>query len=189
MTECYKIGEFVDASGKVRKFVACGIIVEQQDELMLASILPAEAVGIPAEGKACIPVVESNGDGHILSGIFFGVAVCSPIDQFDLEKGKEIAKRHALNGKSHQRWIHTDFPPIFSDKVLDVVTAEWVNQIKAHPESLAPGYYRNVVHDEYNKLSRDERRIVRALQHPEQYDMVKLRDIAKRLNSLQQRHS
>lgn len=181
MTECYKVGQFIDAAGKVRKFVACGILRETKDELVLANV--HQRVGLLGFSRMVVPVEEFDGDGHIRSGIFLGVSVCSNLDEFDLETGKKIAIGRALNGRRPQKWIHTDFPEILNEAVLSMVTEQFAKLITENPEKYAPGFYRTEAVETYNSLSDQEKLIVKALQMGE-VDMEKLVNLAGQLKTL-----
>lgn len=179
MMECYVEKSFLDASGKPRKMVVCGVIRKPEGELVLASIDRMTKGGL-LETRILSKVKEFEDDGHIRSGIFLGVAVCSSTDQYDFETGKKIALGRALNGNRPQKWVHTDFPEIFNETVLGCITEEYAKMIANSPEKYAPGFYRTEALEEYEKLSESEKLLVQAIQMSNP-DFEKLTKLAKQL--------
>lgn len=177
----YKIGQFRDGNGQPRTFTVCGIIQipEPENQLVLASVAPAEKFGLP-NGKMLCPVQEYNEDGHVKAELFLGIAVCNLDDEFNAEKGREIAKKRALKGKSHQKWVHTDFPEIFTQGVLQAIVDAYCDMVIADPEKYAPGYQKNQHIEAYNSLTDAEKLLVEALRRGS-FDLAKLQTIAKGL--------
>lgn len=168
MMEYYRTGVFKDASNQRRKFIVCGIVKKQPDNLILATEHVCKFL-MGKESTAYVPVKEVNGDGHIRAGLFLGISVCSPLDEFDEQKGREIAKSHALNGNLAQKWLHTDFPEIFTEEVLAAVVESYWRLVQENPQVFAPGYHINSMAQregsdlDYDKLTNVEKKLVDAL--------------------------
>lgn len=178
----YKNGTFTDWLGKEHKFVVCAVVDKPENETVLAT------VGQTPEGhRVAVPVLEYDGDGHIVKSVFIGVSICNPIDEFNEEIGKKIAYNKAITSKKAQHWVASNIPGLLGNKVVEALLEQEVEYVAEHPDSIIAGYSKSkekyeaarLAQKQYAALPGHERVVVDAIN--DGIDIVKLAGIAMNL--------
>lgn len=122
----YKNGEFVDYMGNTHKFVVAGVSTSNFDITMNMY----DEYGDDADLDYLVP-----------KGVFIGIAVCNPKDEFDEEKGKMIAYNKAVHVKNlNHPAMYSTRPGFINTAVVDALLDNIVNYISKDPGSVIPGY-------------------------------------------------
>ena len=122
MKASYKVDEFTDYAGNVRKFIIA-------------------AVSIPAHGvveeydKDEEEFVIVNNYEKVLS---IGVSVCSPSDTFDEKLGVTIAEGKAIKNQDHAMYVSD--AGLVNDKFVDALLEQEVTFFKKDPGHYLAGY-------------------------------------------------
>lgn len=126
----YRKGEFVDYNGETHHFIVAA--VSTTDVVMNGSLwltLYDGNTGHPVDAE------------EMTKGLFIGVSVCNPKDEFDEEKGKMIAYNKATNAKNlHHPAMFTTRPGYINTEVVEALLNNIVNYIKKDPGSVIAGY-------------------------------------------------
>lgn len=121
----YKNGEFVDYMGNTHKFVVAAVSTSNFD----ISLNLYNDFGDFVEERS------------VPKGIFIGIAICNPKDEFDLEKGKMIAYNKAVGMKNlNHPAMYSARPGFINTEVVDALLNNIVNYVKKDPGSVIEGY-------------------------------------------------
>lgn len=126
----YRKGEFVDYNGETHHFIVAAV----------------STTDVVMNGSLWLTLYDGN-TGHpidaeeMTKGLFIGVSVCNPKDEFDEEKGKMIAYNKATNAKNlHHPAMFTTRPGYINTEVVEALLNNIVNYIKKDPGSVIAGY-------------------------------------------------
>jgi hypothetical protein len=87
--------------------------------------------------------------------VTIGIAICNPEDEFNLEKGKNIAYNKAANIEQLPR-IYTPNKGVITKEIVDVFLKQQVQFVKENPEKLIKGYLEaKKVYEETQKAKAD----------------------------------
>ena len=122
----YKNGEFVDYMGNTHKFVVAAVSTSNFD----ISLNLYDDFADVVEQDHAVP-----------KGIFIGVAICNPKDEFDEKKGKMIAYNKAVGVKDlNHPAMYSTRPGFINTEVVDALLNNIVNYVKKDPGSVIEGY-------------------------------------------------
>lgn len=125
----YRKGELVDYNGETHHFVVAAVSTTDICEGSLWLTLYDNREG---------DIVDEE---ELTKGLFIGVAVCNPKDEFDEEKGKMIAYNKATNAKNlHHPAMFTTRPGYINTEVVEALLNNIVNYIEKDPGSVIAGY-------------------------------------------------
>lgn len=124
----YRKGEFVDYNGETHHFIVAAVsTTDITNGNLWLTLYDDSGYSVDAE--------------EITKGLFIGVAVCNPKDEFDEEKGKMIAYNKATNAKSlHHPAMFTTRPGYINTEVVEALLNNIVNYIQKDPGSVIAGY-------------------------------------------------
>jgi hypothetical protein len=127
----YVVDSFIDFEGKEHKFVACALSQspESDDSRLM--------VGWTDD----FDKMNSKEDLYheVYRLVTVGFSVCNPIDKFDEEKGKKIARAKAANMETLPR-IYTPCKGVITKELVDAFLKQQVQFAKEDPERLIKGY-------------------------------------------------
>lgn len=125
----YRKGEFVDYNGETHHFIVAAVSTTD---------LTDGSLWLTLYGDRSVHSVDAE---EMTKGLFIGVSVCNPKDEFDEEKGKMIAYNKATNVKSlHHPAMFTTRPGFINTEVVEALLNNIVNYIKKDPGSVIAGY-------------------------------------------------
>lgn len=124
---------------------------------------------------------------QLAKGISFGFAVCNPIDEFNVESGKKIARNKAINA-TPKMWVTVS--GILNDQMLTNLLDQEMNFMINNPDKLIKGYNQakerydtNVeLRDKVSHLTEDELKLVQAVVN-NSVDVKKCLDLGKQLKN------
>ena len=120
----YLVDSFTDYAGNERKFVACALSYSPEDVYEIINIEPDSYI----ENVMTVD--------RILS---FGIAICHPDDEFDLEIGKQIAYGKAL--KQNDRFkLYVPCESMINRDLAEAFIKQQVKFFKNDPELFIKGY-------------------------------------------------
>ena len=120
----YLVDSFTDYAGNERKFVACALSYSPQNTYEIINVEPDSYI-------ENVMVID-----RVLS---FGIAICHPDDEFNLEIGKEIAYGKAL--KQNDRFkIYVPCESMISKDLAEAFIKQQVKFFKNDPELFIKGY-------------------------------------------------
>lgn len=151
----YRDGEFVDYLGQTHKFVVAAVSTSDLDVIMYNTY--------------------TDDDKIIPRGLFIGVSVCNPKDEYDEEMGKTIAYNKAVTLKNlNHPAIYTTRPGFINTDVVEALLDNIVRYIKKDPGSVISGY--DDAKRKYLKKVEDDKFVSDSSE--------KLKDIAKSIKKL-----
>jgi len=144
----YKTGSFTGFDGKERQIVICGVSYDIVADVCYNTGSYESAVRELAIGIAC----------------------CNPVDEYDIEIGKDVAYHKALN-PNNNRIMCSSHRGMFTDKIVNDILENECDYVCKHPESalysyrLAKNKYEQLKQAkfDYAELSSEQQTIVDSL--------------------------
>lgn len=127
----YLVDSFVDYAGKEHRFVACAL-----------SQSPEEVEDTLRVGWVDKHGILNNADPlnhEIYRLVTVGIAICNPVDDYDLEKGKQIARHKAAHVEGLP-CLYTANKGVITKELVETFLNQQVKFFKENPEKLIPGY-------------------------------------------------
>lgn len=124
----YKVDSFIDFTGKEHKFVACALSQSPVDKYDRYSIS-----WIGSDNYAYDDTIKD-----VYRMVTIGIAICNPEDEFDLEKGKTIARNKANNGNLPR--IYATTKGIITQELVETFLNQQIKFFKENPENFIGGY-------------------------------------------------
>lgn len=130
----YKVEEFIDYTGKTRKFVMTAV-----------SIIPDEYCAlIETKDKERIFNI-TNEFSKILS---IGVSVCRPNDEFDVNLGIDIAVGKAIKNTDHR--LYSNDEGLINNLMVNALLEQECKYFKSNPGRYLKGYDKDM--EKFNKI-------------------------------------
>ena len=128
----YLVDSFVDYAGKEHGIVACAL--SQSPENEEDSVLKVGWVD-----KTDRLYVDAHLCHDVYRLVTIGIAICNPEDEFDVERGKNIAYNKAANIENLPR-IYTPNKGVITKEIVDTFLKQQVKFVKENPERVIKGY-------------------------------------------------
>ena len=128
----YRIEEFVDYTGKIRKFVMAAV-----------SIIPDEYCALIETREKGFSVTDEF--SKILS---IGVSVCRPNDEFDEKLGIEIAVGKATKNTDHR--LYSNDEGLINNLMVNALLEQECKYFKSNPGRYLKGYDEDM--EKFNKV-------------------------------------
>lgn len=128
----YLVDSFKDYAGKEHTFVACALSQSPENEV-------DATLKIGWIDKTDRLYTDSSLCHDVYRMVTIGIAICNPEDEFNLEKGKNIAYNKAANIEQLPR-IYTPNKGVITKEIVDVFLKQQVQFVKENPEKLIKGY-------------------------------------------------
>ena len=112
----FRNSSFIDFKGQERQFVLCGIRFKEEVE------------------------ADPWNDSYIAYSVVFGISVCKPEDEFDLDLGRNIAKGRAKKGYEEDECDITSNMNYFTETIMNTLMDQEVEFIKGCPSKYLAGY-------------------------------------------------
>ena len=124
----YLTDSFVDFEGKEHQIVACALSQSPETQDL--------KIGWVDEG-----IIDEDGDLYhsVYRMVTIGIAVCNPIDKYDIETGKRIARHKAENIEDLPR-IYTTSKGIITSELVHAFLKQQIRFFKENPGTFIAGY-------------------------------------------------
>lgn len=148
----YLTDSFVDFEGKEHQIVACALSQSPETQDL--------KIGWVDEG-----IIDESGDLYhsVYRMVTVGIAVCNPIDKYDIETGKRIARHKAENIEDLPR-IYTTSKGIITNELVLAFLKQQIRFFKENPGTYIAGYDKakerflkhQATHEAISKLTAEE---------------------------------
>ena len=128
----YLVDSFKDYAGKEHTLVACALSQSPENEV-------DSTLKIGWVDNADRLYTDSFLCHDVYRMVTIGIAICNPEDEFDLERGKNIAYNKAANIE-HLPRIYTPCKGVITKELVEVFLNQQVQFAKEDPERLIKGY-------------------------------------------------
>lgn len=128
----FRNSSFIDFKGQERQFVLCGIRFKEEVE------------------------ADPWNDLYIAYSVVFGISVCKPEDEFDLDLGRNIAKGRAKKGYEEDECDITSNMNYFTETIMNTLMDQEVEFIKGCPSKYLTGYTEQEIKYNAKKLKEKE---------------------------------
>lgn len=124
----YLTDSFVDFEGKEHQIVACALSQSPETQDL--------KIGWVDEG-----IIDEDGDLYhsVYRMVTIGIAICNPIDKYDIETGKRIARHKAENIEDLPR-IYTTSKGIITSELVLAFLKQQIRFFKENPGTFIAGY-------------------------------------------------
>lgn len=139
----YLVDSFVDYKGDTHHIVACALSQSPKQD--------SHTLRVGWADKANRLDVDDHLFHEVYRMVTVGIAICNPEDNFDYEKGKQIAYHKAANIENLPR-IYAPCKGVITKDLVDTFLKQQVTFFKEHPEALIEGYAEKAsAHQELEK--------------------------------------